>query len=455
MNSFTYMIYDPIPFNGGSKIATRHMLEQLPNTTTCHILTADIASWHRFRTQTSATTQASVSKQTSASKQTLNNRKLILHELKCPASLYQSTQGVMYWMSQLIFLCQIAFVWSLASLRSTSPLSKLILISGPGIDMAGYLFAQVTRLFKAIPIIQFIHGPVFGSRAVAWCLKQGHTTFYLDSSKNYISRLLGLEDDKPLPHHFHTFINGIPASQWPTSNGSSQNKQTQQNRRSVNSPTHNRSRARPTLFWAASLLKWKGLDHFIEAHQTADLSNKAITKICYIKPQNSTLEQSNAPVQRLNIVWFEAPENIDDIRATADIFVSTSQSEPFGMSVLESLAAGLLVVIPKDGAYWDQVLTHHVNCIKYDISDESALAKTLAEVVKSIEQLRPIANQGRLVADRYRANITYSSIVEALLNQDPASQRSATLNSTKQGSTKHNATKQSSTKQDATKEEVA
>ncbi|MBF4438182.1 glycosyltransferase, partial [Vibrio anguillarum] len=63
------------------------------------------------------------------------------------------------------------------------------------------------------------------------------------------------------------------------------------------------------------------------------------------------------------------------------LFVSTSQQEPFGLSILEALAAGMCVIIPEDNAYWDSLLTHELNCLKYAANDVSSLAETLHRAI--------------------------------------------------------------------------
>ncbi|MEI8597440.1 glycosyltransferase [Vibrio sp. M60_M31a] len=118
-------------------------------------------------------------------------------------------------------------------------------------------------------------------------------------------------------------------------------------------------------FWAASLLKWKGLETLIKASKRAAISQSVVLNVCYIRPVDTCLPISNAPVLLSHTIWYEDPENLDDIRSQSNIFVSTSCNEPFGLSILEALAAGMCVVIPSDGAYWDKTLTHNENCIKY------------------------------------------------------------------------------------------
>ena len=73
--------------------------------------------------------------------------------------------------------------------------------------------------------------------------------------------------------------------------------------------------------------------------------------------------------------WAFDPPNLDELRRQRSIFVSTSEREPFGLSILEAMTAGLCPVIPAEGAYWDQHLTDGEHCLKYTLGDADSLEK--------------------------------------------------------------------------------
>lgn len=104
--------------------------------------------------------------------------------------------------------------------------------------------------------------------------------------------------------------------------------------------------------------------------------------------------------------WHESPGNLDDIRANASIFVSTSRREPFGLSILEALAAGLCVVIPRDGAYWDRTLTDGVSCVGYRSGDPDDLNEKIRYLLENRDVTRRSAKGGQEVAARYRAELS-------------------------------------------------
>ena len=372
------LIYDPIPFAGGSKIATLEMLmtthesieKQADDNVSFTIVTADPDSW-----------RTAVSK--------LNARIITLPNW----GFLTVPQGVRYWVAQLVLALIL-----MATVIRLPRISYSVGASNPGIDMALYIVKWVWRM----PIIQLVHGPVGLSRSIGYCFTRADSIFYLSSSIDSIRAAISCyfskaHDSKQAEimtravlesARFESFTNGLTQANWPTqSTGTSSD-----------------------VFWAASLLKWKGLETLNEA---LDITNQATpwnTNICYITPQNTHLGVSSLPTESTYTKLFHAPNNLDQIRASSGIFVSTSINEPFGLSVLESLAAGLCVVIPSDGAYWDRVLEDNVNCLKFAPQDPQSLYEAVQTLIDE-PQLRQRLSQASLdIAKQYRAEHCYASI---------------------------------------------
>ncbi len=377
------LIFDPIPFNGGSKIASGEIIRQSIRAGVCFtIFTCNPDSWYDL--------------------QKAHHSRISLVSFRTPIWLSQATTGWKFWLKHWYFMLLLSFC--LIRNRHTDTLAG---ISGPGVDMAIY---ACQKLFN-LRIIQFIHGPVSDSLSVGYCLTQATSTFFLDSSKPSISRALHRYFNRILARdsgqvmtgfttsqtRYTNFVNGISLHRWPT--------QCQY--------------SRPGLYWAASLLKWKGLDTLTQALQLIPESNRPHTEICYIRPENINLPQCKAPVDIPGIVWHQQPEQLDRIRARCNIFISTSNHEPFGLSILESLAAGLCVVIPQDNAYWDQHLTHMVNCIKYTAEDTASLAKAIQTLTENPAHIRRIGREGRNYAENYQAEVCYQPIIAKLSEQRP------------------------------------
>ena len=376
------LIYDPIPFAGGSKIATLEMLmtthesieKQAEDSVNFTIVTADPDSWG-----------------TAVSK--LNARIITLPNW----GFLTVPQGLRYWVAQLVLSLIL-----MATFIRLPRINYTVGASNPGIDMALYIIKWVWRM----PIIQLVHGPVGLSRSIGYCFTRADSVFYLSSSIDSIRAALGCYFSKARDSEqaeimtravlesasFEPFTNGLTQANWPTQSTGTSND----------------------VFWAASLLKWKGLETLNEALNRASQTTPWNTNICYITPQNTHLGVSSLPTESVHTKLFHAPSNLDQIRASSGIFVSTSINEPFGLSVLESLAAGLCVVIPSDGAYWDRVLEHNVNCLKFAPQDPQSLYEAVQTLINDPQLRQRLSHASLEIAKQYRADDCYASISMAM-----------------------------------------
>ena len=254
------------------------------------------------------------------------------------------------------------------------------------------------------------------SRTIGRCLLAADQIFCLDSSRSSLVPALArcLEksprrirnalargqcgDPLSLLPQLFPLVNGLPRRCWPT-------------------PCQYRQ---PRLFWAASLLKWKGLDLLTDALRQIPPCRRPHGDICYIRPRGAALAQSLAPQAVDGIRWHQSPNNLDVLRAGANIFISTSTREPFGLSILEAMAAGHCVVLPADGAYWDRELVHDLDCIKYRPGDACDLAFRLQRLQRRPERIKAIGTVARLRARAYRAEHCYADFANAVLSLTPA-----------------------------------
>ncbi|WP_281544892.1 glycosyltransferase family 4 protein [Grimontia sp. SpTr1] len=358
------VILDPIPFAGGSKVSTKHILSQLESKPVrISILTSDPDTW--------AKTQAYVK------------------TLYMPKQLKKAEQGLSYFARHFLIALQLLWLRLFVGRMDTA-----LAASGPGVDLGLYL----ARFLLGYRLVQMVHGPVARSRTIGRCLLSADEVYYLDSTRDSLNHAISatgsLEDVSAFPQ-FQTFRNGLPKTLWPT-------------------------RCQydyAVLFWAASLLKWKGLDTLTKALSHMTPSERPETHICFIRPKQTNLAVSNAPQCITKVFWHEAPEQLDAIRAHSNIFVSTSTKEPFGLSILEAMAAGMCVIIPSDGAYWDTQLTDGENCLKYLPDDEADLARTLAKAQQNMQSLKELGEEAFQIARQYRAELCFSAICDALTQQ--------------------------------------
>ncbi|MFA0569573.1 glycosyltransferase family 4 protein [Vibrio gallaecicus] len=369
------LVYDPIPFAGGSKVATAEMLQSCHHSKTQFtILSADSDSWSKLSEHS-------------------NCRILSLPKWK----FLTKTQGLGYWFAQL---CLLSFI--LVTMLRVKRIDHAVGASGPGIDMAIYL----AGFFSGYSIIQLVHGPVAQSRSIGYCLTKAFKVFYLKSSEqsieNAIYHYFILTND-PIQNQilarfsmdkeqFQPFNNGIAHCNWPSTSSFQSTR----------------------VLWAASLLKWKGLGVLLEAINPVHNKQSIETDICYIRPTSTEIGVSSLPENWANVSLYQSPSNLDQIRSQAGIFVSTSIEEPFGLSILEALAAGLSVVIPEDGAYWDKVLTHGINCMKYSPRSATALRDTLNTLTHSSSLRASLAIEAKKIASDYHAEYCYADICQSL-----------------------------------------
>ncbi|WP_097356988.1 glycosyltransferase family 4 protein [Candidatus Enterovibrio escicola] len=362
------VILDPISFAGGSKISTNHVLSQLKNKNVrVSILTADPDSW--------ASSQAYVS---------------ILH---MPCMLETAEHGIRYFVRHVLIALQLIWLRLFAGRMHTA-----LAASGPGVDFALYLVKPILNF----SLVQMVHGPVAVSRTIGRCLMAADNVFFLNTSQNSLSSAVGaagFHTNIAAHHNFQPFCNGLPTQVWPS--------QCQYDC--------------PVLYWAASLLKWKGLDTLISSLGKISPSKRPETHICYIRPTKNNLPVSKAPHPMSKVFWHNSPDNLDKIRAHGNIFISTSTREPFGLSILEAMAAGMCVIIPADGAFWDKQLIHNINCLKYQPDNVNSLSEAIVHAQHNLMKVKELGITAKVIAQQYRADLCFSTICDHLITTTDAS----------------------------------
>ncbi len=255
-------------------------------------------------------------------------------------------------------------------------------------------------------IIQLIHGPVGNSRSIGYCLSNADHVFYLQSARpsmltalnTYYQAKFRNIDASSLSSwvashsNYHVFVNGISQQNWPT----------------------RCQMVLPTIFWCASLLKWKGLDKLITAAKLIHPTHPLIANVCFIRPKDISLPVSQAPQNISHFRWYEDPECLDDIRSKSNIFISTSTNEPFGLSILEALAAGMCVILPDDDSYWSKTLTDFQQCIKYKAEDPVSLCTAIYLLLNDRNMMEQLSQNALQVALEYQAESRYLAIAHCI-----------------------------------------
>jgi len=359
------LIYDPVPFKGGSKEVMKTIITELPNDIEVWVISNDDESWR--------------------------DSNVNFVPLCSPRFFLKQTTGIFYFLKHFIFLFSL-----LVNMYKLERFTKIIGLSGPCVDFALYLLTEVI----VIDIIQFVQGDIANSSVASFGLKRAKQVFYLPSTHDSIVQTLKshgqnshLNNNKFMP-----FINGIDCSKIKVKD----------------------KNIKIGFLWAASLLKWKRVELFIAAMVKLNTSDKNMDKyfasVCYIDPQTDAYIDIASLKTIDNIQWYADPKNLNDIRANSSIFISTSEEEPFGLSILEAMAAGLAIVIPADNAYWDQHLTDGHDCVKYDPNNMESLVQSLTRLINEPDFLSKIALQAKCSAQQYSHTRCYSHILKCIPN---------------------------------------
>lgn len=94
-------------------------------------------------------------------------------------------------------------------------------------------------------------------------------------------------------------------------------------------------------------------------------------------------------------------EDVAELLSTWDLYVSPARSEPFGLSIVEAMAAGVPVIATaSEGAR--EILEDQQSGILVSIGDVAALANAICEVLANAEQRQRLAaNAGRVARERF------------------------------------------------------
>jgi len=359
------LIYDPVPFKGGSKKVMQTIVADLPCDVEVWVISNDKGSWCDCNVH--------------------------FIPLFSPICLQNKTTGFLYFIKHFVFFCSL-----MVNLIKLKRFAKIIGFSGPCVDFSLYILTEII----IIDIIQLIQGDIANSKIAGFGLSRAKQVFYLPSTHASILNVLkchrnneSLTNKKYIP-----FINGI-------------------NRSTIKVKENNNKIG---FLWAASLLKWKRVEVFItaitELNRNYECLDKYFASVCYIEPQTDSYIDVVNFDKVDNIHWYRDPNNLNDIRASSSVFISTSENEPFGLSILESMAAGLAIVIPSDNAYWDQHLIDGHDCVKYDPNNMDTLVEVLLRLINDQDFLLKISKQARCSAQKYSHESCYSQILKCIPN---------------------------------------
>jgi len=367
------LIYDPVPYKGGSKKVMKNIIAELPSNIEVWVISNDKDSW----------CDVSI------------NNSVHFVPLLSPRWLQSKTTGIFYFIKHFVYLFSL-----IANMIKLKRFTKIIGFSGPNVDFSLYLLTELITM----DIIQLIQGDIAKSKISGFGLSRAKQVFYLPSThesilyalKSYRNNFPKNSSNSIVSKKFKPFVNGINCS-------------------TIKVKTNNKKIG---FIWAASLLRWKRVELFIAAmtklNSNAKERDNYFASVCYIEPTTDAYLDLNSFTKVDNIHWYSDPKNLNDIRANSSVFISTSENEPFGLSILESMAAGLAIVIPADNAYWDQHLTDGVNCLKYAPNNMESLTKVLTRLVEDPTLLLKISQKAKHSSQKYCNLRCYSQILKCI-----------------------------------------
>lgn len=276
--------------------------------------------------------------------------------------------------------------WARREVRRAVELSTLAVRTGacalvgnntPGANASAHFAARALGL----PIAQYVRGQLAPSRLARWLLARTDASF-----------AVGAELARAHPTTLEV-TEGLSRAQWPSRTTGDE------------------------WLWCGSRLGWKGLPLAIEAHRLCGRAR--VLNVCHVGPRQleDTLEPLvPAPRSSTHLhAWESLPADaLDAVRARCSVLLHTSLTpEPFGRTVLEGMAAGLVPVVPDEGTP-SRLIRHGESGLHYAARDASSLARALV-ALSADGALRARLTRGALaVAAKHTAEWAFAPVVARL-----------------------------------------
>ena len=123
----------------------------------------------------------------------------------------------------------------------------------------------------------------------------------------------------------------------------------------------------------------KGLATFVDVWEKLELEQKRkIKRVIMISHDDlSTFDTTS-----FDIIVPKSDNDVADVYRLADIFISTSWWEGFGLPPLEAMACGCAVICSKSGGVNEYAIDNY-NCIMFEPKDENGLKNCLLEMINN------------------------------------------------------------------------
>jgi glycosyltransferase involved in cell wall biosynthesis len=181
-------------------------------------------------------------------------------------------------------------------------------------------------------------------------------------------------------------------------------------------PTPRQWRTPPTIGTMGRFVEKKGMDIFIAA--LGALHDKGVPFKALIGGDGALAPALQAQAKSLGVTeqiefigWVKDKANFF---AQLDIFVLPSQHEPFGIVLIEAMAAGLPVVTT-DTEGPCEIITQHHDAIMVEKAKPYAMAAALGELIETPERALAMGHAARqTVADQYDLPVVSKRMKQAL-----------------------------------------
>ena len=163
------------------------------------------------------------------------------------------------------------------------------------------------------------------------------------------------------------------------------------------------SRERPYVLAVGRLVPQKGLDVLIEAFATSALADLDLV-IAGDGPERERLRERAAQLrlaQRVHLAGAVDRAGIASLLAGARAFALPSRGEPFGIALLEAMAAGVPAVATRAGGV-PEFARDGENALLVRVDDPQELAAALDRVDMNAEVREALVRGGRATADELR-----------------------------------------------------
>jgi len=138
------------------------------------------------------------------------------------------------------------------------------------------------------------------------------------------------------------------------------------------------------------------------------------------------LDDLRASAQGLHFRFEGFRDDVPEVMAQSDVFIQTWAYEPFGLAVVEAMAAGLIVVSPDSGGA-AEIVGDVRHGFFYDANDPASLAQALLRVAQITEGARAAMRDAAAARAKacYSASSRRERLMEVFLGVGATVKRSA------------------------------